>query len=431
MSSAGGPLSPETVDIAVVGAGAAGLMTAIAAGRANPQGLRILLLDSRQKVGAKILISGGTRCNVTNVKVTPSDYEGGPRHFVKHVLEAFTPDETIRFFESIGVELVLEPTGKYFPTTHSGKTVLDALLKELGHVHAELKTGVKITEIKKVKELFSLKGRDASEEKGVYEVWARRVVLSTGGLSYPETGSDGTGFVVAAGLGHTLVETSPALTPLTTEDEDWKALSGITLDVKLSFYKRGKKEKEAKGSFLFTHFGFSGPAALDISRHFVRARREEEPRIEVSFLPEETEETLRHRLEDDGERHPQRLFKNYLAEEFLLPARFVETFFKKTGFGERRVLGRCTRPQRQKLIHLLLNYPLEVSGVIGYKKAEVTAGGLDLKEVNVSTMESRRAPGLYFAGEILDMDGRIGGFNFQWAWSSGTLAGRSAVRSLS
>ena len=420
----------ETADIVIVGAGAAGLVAAIMAGRSNPSGLKIWLLDSRQKVGAKILMSGGGRCNVTNERVSVSDYEGGPRHFIKHVLNAFTPADTLKFFEAIGVKLSLEPGGKYFPATYSGKTVLEALLKEAGRHRIDLKPGVKITKIEKKKDLFCMKGRLTSEKNRPCEFFARRVLLATGGLSYPETGSDGTGLSVAETLGHTQVRTSPALTPLTTENKDWGALSGITLDVKLSFYKSDKKAAEAEGSFLFTHVGFSGPAALDISRHFARAEKQELPKIVASFLPKQTEESLGRRFEQGAKAHPDKLIKSFLAAELSLPGRFIALLFNKIEMDEKNTLAKCPRARRQRLIHGLLNCDLEVSGVAGYEKAEVTAGGVDLGEVNFSTMESKRVPGLFFAGEILDVDGRIGGYNFQWAWSSGAVAGRSAVKSL-
>ncbi len=404
-------------DIAVVGAGAAGLMTAIWAARG---GARVVLFDTRQKIGAKILISGGTRCNVTNLQVTPSDYHGAPSHFLKHVLEAFTPAESIHFFESLGVPLVLEPTGKYFPTTHSGQTVLAALLKEIGRLNVGLRTGICITSVKKSGDGFQLNG----------QIFAKRVVLTTGGLSYPETGSDGTGFGIAESLGHTIVQTAPALTPLTTDDEDWKSLSGVTMDVKLSFYNSGKKKSEQEGSFLFTHFGFSGPAALDISRHFALSKKEDQPEIKASFLPKFKEESLKKHFIAAQKKTHGKFIKNFLTDEFSLPARFVEILLKKLKLDEKASVRRVNDPLLGQLTHSLLNCALPVTGVVGYKKAEVTAGGVDLREIKVSTMESRLLPGLYFAGEILDMDGRIGGFNFQWAWSSGALAGRSAARSL-
>ncbi len=418
----------DLVDIAIVGAGAAGLMSAIWAGRINQakrSALSILLLDTRQKIGAKILMSGGTRCNVTNKEVKPSDFQGGPRYFVKHILEAFTPQATAQFFKQIGVDLVLESTGKYFPATHSAQTVLDALMKEAARVGVLLKTGIRITEITKTGDLFRLKNAD-----GAYQVLARKVILTSGGLSYPTTGSDGTGFGVAKNFGHTIVNTFPALTPLLTSDRDWQALSGISLEAKLSFFKNGRKECDYKGPLLFTHFGFSGPAALDISRHFATADGEDHPQIVASFLPRDHEASLKEAFQGGQKKNLNKLIKNILVEEFSLPARFVETFLKKIGISGNEPISQFSSENRKRLIRLLLHHPLAITGVYGYKKAEVTAGGVDLKEVKVSTMESKRMKGLYFAGEILDVDGRIGGFNFQWAWSTGAVAGRSAAENL-
>ena len=427
------------VGIAVVGAGAAGLMAAIWAGRtaidpgrtkdsSTLKSINIVLFDTKPKIGAKILMSGGTRCNVTNQDVKPSDFQGGPSHFVKHVLEAFTPQETIRFFKEIGVELTLESTGKYFPVTHSAQTVLEALKREAKRVGVTFKTGVRITEIQKAAGSFHLKSAD-----GTYHVSARKVVLATGGLSYPTTGSDGAGHEVAKRFGHTIVPTVPALTPLLTSDSDWKILSGISLEVGLSFSalggRNGKKESECRGSFLFTHFGFSGPAALDISRHFSGAQKEKHPQIIANFLPEHREESLNVALQSARKKNPNKCIKNLLADEFSLPDRFVETFLKKSKVSGAEPIAKCSSENRKRLIRSLCHYPLEVTGVFGYTKAEVTAGGVDLKEINVATMESKLVDGLYFAGELMDADGRIGGFNFQWAWSTGAQAGRSAGNS--
>lgn len=416
------------VDLAVIGAGAAGLVAAIWAARtaqAKQKSLQIFLFDTRQKIGAKILMSGGTRCNVTNKEIKPSDFQGGASHFVKHALEAFTPRETIQFFKEIGIELLLEPTGKYFPATHSAQTVLTALIDETKRTGVTLKTGVRISEITEQGNLFHLKSvRDENF------ISARKVILTTGGLSYPTTGSDGAGYEIAKRFGHTITETHPALTPLLTDQSDWKALSGIALDAKLTFFSGGKKKHECQGSFLFTHFGFSGPSALDISRHFSSAAKNTDPQIVASFLPKHHEESLKTEFQSVQKKNPNKFIKNILTEEFSLPSRFVETFLKKIGVNGNEPLSKCSGENRRKLNRSLLHYPLEVTGVFGYKKAEVTAGGVDLKEIKVAAMESKLVDGLYFAGEMMDVDGRIGGFNFQWAWTSGAVAGRSAAKSL-
>ncbi len=419
---------PEPVhDIAVIGAGAAGLMTAISAGREaarRHKKISIILFDTKNKIGAKILISGGTRCNVTNTSVKATDYEGGAAHFIRHVLEAFKPEQVRALFSEIGVELVLEPTGKYFPVTNSGRTVLEALIKETKRLGVDLRQNNRIESIQKKGDSFVLTGSAPGDR-----VEAKTVILATGGLSYPETGSDGTGYRIARSLGHSLVPTHAALTPLLSKDSDWAGISGVTMNVTLSFYKNGRKEKERSGSFLFTHFGFSGPAALDISRFWAIHASNSEVAIRASFLPSEKEESFIKKIEREAGASSNQFLKNFLAG-FGLTQSFVEVLLRKIGIDGRISVRDLHRKDRTRLVQGLFYYPLEVTGVYGYKKAEVTAGGIDLGEVRVGTLESKKTPGLYLAGEILDVDGRIGGFNFQWAWSTGWIAGMSAARTV-
>ena len=384
----------------------------------------IALFDSRKKIGAKILISGGTRCNVTNRLVRETDYWGAPKHFVRHVFKAFTPAQTIDFFKRIGVELVLEPSGKFFPATHSGRTVLEALIREVESQNVFLKTPVRVLDVEIEKEFFFLSTR--AEDGAPKQFFrARRVVLCTGGLSLPETGSDGVGLAIARKLGHEMVLTAPALTPFKSQDKLWAELSGVALKTRLDFYLNGKKKSESEGDFLFTHEGFSGPVCLDISRHFTTANLKDKPEIRACFLPSTGAHELSVELKSISGATGT-LFR-FLNQKHGLPRRFAETMIRKCGWEG---MDRLPDNWRAVFSQHLLNYPLEVSGVVGYRKAEVTAGGVDLKQVNISSMESKKIKGLYFAGEILDVDGRIGGFNFQWSWSSGAVAGRSAMESL-
>jgi len=418
----------ESADIVIVGAGAAGLMTAIWAGRtaqANKTPKKIILFDSKAKIGAKILMSGGTRCNVTNREVTSADYEGEPRHVIKHVLEGFRPEETRQFFQEIGVALVLEPTGKYFPETNSAQTVLTALIEEMRRVDVDLRTQARVTQIKKIEQGFRLQLVDQDAA-----LIAKQVVLTTGGLSHPTTGSDGAGYVMAKQLGHTARPTFPALTPLMTTDKIWQSLSGIAFPMTLSFYQNGKKQKERTEAVLFTHFGFSGPAALDISRYWASAEKESAPQIVARFLPEQNEESLKQLFKTGRKKFPTQQLHNFFLKQTSLPARFLEAIFTKLKINGETVLAELSEKTIKQLIQGFLYYPLEVSGVYGYQKAEVTAGGVDLREIHPATMASKKMPGLFLAGEILNVDGRIGGFNFQWAWSTGVLAGRACVLTL-
>jgi len=401
-------------DVIVVGAGAAGLMTAI---QAAEGGLQVLLLEGQKKVGAKILMSGGTRCNVTNKAVSEKDFNSEKIIYVRNILRSFSNTDTIRFFNDLGVELLLEPTGKYFPSTNSGKTVLDALMRKVEVSKITLLVEHKVKAISFNNNEYSLKGDN-------FHFNGKNVVLTTGGLSYPTTGSDGTGYRLAQSFGHPMIGTDPALTPLTTSDNDLKSLSGITLDVELSLTEDGKKQFSCRDSFLFTHVGFSGPSALDISRHYLRAKGKK--MVKVNFIPDHDENSLQTYLAKIQKDIPRKTIRNVLIE--LMPQRLVDIILKKTGLEADLAMNQLDKTSRLNLICRCVQYPLDVTGVLGYSKAEVTAGGIDWSEINPKTLESKLVPGLFFAGEILDVDGRIGGFNFQWAWASGHTVAQAIIK---
>lgn len=401
-------------DVIIIGAGAAGLMTAIQAAR---EGVRVLLLEGQKKVGAKILMSGGTRCNVTNKAVSEKDFNSAQIIYVRNILRSFTNDKTLQFFKDLGVELKLEPTGKYFPSTDSGKTVLEALLRQIKTGGVTLLTEHKVKAVVSNQNGFIVKGDG-------FQFETKNIVLTTGGLSYPTTGSDGTGYRLAQSFGHSMIETCPALTPLTTQDNDFKSLSGITMEVVLTLWVDGKKDCSFQDSFLFTHVGFSGPAALDISRHFLRARGQK--RIIANFIPAYDENSFQNLLRKAQQDSPRMILKNLLIK--YLPERLAGVILKKAGQQGDLTLNQLDRVSRQRLIDGCVQYPLDVNGVLGYSKAEVTAGGVDWTQINPKTLESKLIPGLFFAGEILDVDGRIGGFNFQWAWASGYTVGQALHR---
>jgi predicted Rossmann fold flavoprotein len=401
-------------DVVIVGAGAAGLMTAITA---SGSGLRILLLEGQAKVGAKILMSGGTRCNVTNKGVSEKDYNSRQIIFVRNILRSFNNERTLQFFEDLGVEMVLEPTGKYFPATHSGKTVLDALLRKTKECGITLLTGHKVKGLAAGKNSFTLSGEGFHFE-------ARNVVLTTGGLSYPSSGSDGTGLKLAQALGHPMIETAPALTPLMSADADFKTLSGIAFEAQLTLLADGKPCFCRRDGFLFTHFGFSGPAALDISRHWLKTAGRKQ--MIVNFIPAFNEDSLRAHFSRIRENAGRRTVKSVLND--LMPERLADVLLKKAGIEGASPVNQLEKQALRGLMDACLQYSLDITGVYGYGKAEATAGGVDLAQVNPKTLESRIVPGLFFAGEILDVDGRIGGFNFQWAWSSGRAVGEALCK---
>ncbi len=398
-------------DVTVVGAGAAGLMTAIMAKRAGIPS--VLLLDSKARIGAKILMSGGTRCNVTNQSITEKDFHTEQKNILKSVLKFFPSEKAVDFFKGLGVEVVLEEGGKYFPETHSGRTILEVLTREVERLGIRLENPRKVTQLRYRDSLFEVAGNDFSYQ-------TRLVVLTTGGLSYPATGSDGGGYEIAKTFGHRIVNTAPSLTPLCSKDRDFQKLSGLSLPARLTLWADGVKSAVYEGDFLFTHFGFSGPVVLNISRHWIREKeKQHEVRLEASFVPTEKEESFRETFLQQVSKNPNKTLKNFLTR--YLPQRLAEAFLKKAGLPEDGFFHQVKKEQRQMLRKFLFACPLEIQGTLGYQKAEVTAGGVDLAGVERQTLESKLQPGLFFAGEILDVDGRIGGFNFQWAWSSAAV----------
>jgi predicted Rossmann fold flavoprotein len=394
-------------DVAVIGAGAAGLTAAMFAAQS---GARVIALDGAKKLGAKILISGGGRCNVTHDVVTPDDFNGN-RNAIAKVLRSFSVAQTIDWFSSLGVALKREETGKLFPTTDRAKTVLDALVNDARSLKIEIRTAYRVVALVRG-ENFRI--NDAVE--------ARRVIIATGGRSVPKTGSDGSGFDLVRALGHTVTHTFPALVPLVIESDHWiRELSGTSAEVELTLRSStGRVLRRERGSMLMTHFGLSGPVVLDMSRHWIDAKRTDAVSLSVNFLPGESFESVDRQLLDAARANPRATAASTLRGR--VPERVLDRLSAPDP------LGKLTRDARRKIARDLTELELPVSRDRGFDYAEVTAGGVPLSEVDMSTMESRICDGLHLCGEILDVDGRIGGYNFQWAWASGRLAGLGTLK---
>lgn len=404
----------DRLDVAVIGGGAAGLAAAIFAAR-RARGSRIAILDGARKLGAKILVSGGGRCNVTNVKVRPADYCGGSAHIIKRVLAALPVERTVAFFREIGVELHEEEYGKLFPNTNTARTVLDALVGEARRLGVEILCGHRVTGLARAGDSFRVETSAGRRTAG-------RVVLATGGLSLPKTGSDGVGYELAKSLGHRIVPTTPGLVPLVLSGAFHRALSGMSLAVELCIRAEGEKPRRIAGPMLWTHFGVSGPAALDASRHWHRARIERRAvGVTASFLPGLSFENAEARLIDAAGAQPKAHLHGVVAA--WMPARMAEAILKELHIEPRVRMAHLSRDDRRRLARGLVEWPIPIADSRGYAYAEVTAGGVPLAEIDGATMESRVCPGLYLVGEILDCEGRLGGFNFQWAWVTGFVAG--------
>jgi hypothetical protein len=403
------------------------LATAVFTRRSNPA-LHVVVLEGARQPGAKILVSGGARCNVTNAVVSERDFWGGSRTIVRRVLRTFTVEETIAFFRELGVPLHEELDGKLFPDSNRSRDVLNALLREVERCGATLLAGHRVHSIDRAGSGFTV-----STAHGTLE--ASRVVLATGGQSLPKSGSDGAGYGFAERLGHSLVATTPGLVPLmmSANSHFHTQLSGVSHPAEIAVWVDGRITTRLTGSLLWTHFGISGPLALDASRHWLRAQTEgRSAAMVLNFYTGWTFDDLDRHLTTLGRARPRTSVEHALAagggEMQGLPASVVRAVLMGLRIDGGTALSQLPREERRLLVRAMTARPLPVSGSRGYNYAEVTAGGVALSEIDPSTMESRVCRGLYLVGEVLDVDGRIGGFNFQWAWSSARAAARGLSR---
>jgi predicted Rossmann fold flavoprotein len=404
-------------DVLVLGAGAAGLMASI---HAAERGRRTLLLEKNRKPGVKILMSGGTRCNITQATDERGIVEAfGPNgRFLHSALAAFGVQDTVDLFEAEGVATKVEETRKIFPASDKALDVLDALLRRLRRSGATLALGEPVTDLRQA----ASGGFEVVTPQRI--ITCPRVIVTVGGQSYPGSGTRGDGYAWAARFGHTIVPPKPALVPITV-DAPWVAeLRGITLaDVGLKILERDQVLATRRGGFLFAHFGLSGPAPLDISKAITRHANPTTLTLAVDFLPSmreiEFDEFLKRESLASGKKQLAVVLSEYL------PRRLADALLSLTGQPTDRRAAGLSRDERAKLVAVVKRLQVPVRGTLGFEKAEVTTGGVALDEVDSRTMQSKLAPGLYLAGEILDLDGPIGGYNFQAAWSTGWLAGRS------
>ena len=415
--------APETRPVVIVGAGAAGLATAIFAAEAIPAEERgsITLLEGARRIGAKILVSGGGRCNVTHVAVGPEDYHGS-RPVVRNVLKGFGVAATREWFTSLGVELKEEPTGKLFPVTDSARTIVDALVGRLEELGVDVQVDARVESIERNGDgLFHLQLGDRT-------ITAEQLVLATGGRSLPKSGSDGVGYSFARALGHTVTDTWPALVPLVLDEDFGHAdLSGVSHRAELSVRVGGKRIASATGELLWTHFGISGPVALDISRTWVR---EEElghaPTLHCHSVPDFSREEIEDAFLSEGRRTPTMTAERFLSHE--LPRRIAQWHCRRSGLEPRHPISQVPKEARRTLLDRVSALHLPATAPRGWNVAEVTAGGVPLAEIDHRTFASRACDQLSLVGEILDCEGRLGGFNFQWAWASGAAAGRAIAK---
>lgn len=411
----------EAWDVVVVGAGAAGL---VAAERAAERGFRTLLLEKNRKPGVKILMSGGTRCNLTHDTDRAGIVKafGDQGKFLQSALAALPPRALVDLVEGEGVRTKVEDTGKVFPVSDRALDVLDAFLKRLARTQAVLRLEAPLESFEPGPGGFVLHTPQG-------DLSTRALVLTTGGKSYPGCGTCGDGYAWAERIGHLVTPLRPALTPIKVPPADVLPLQGLTLphvrvrivDPPVGNGPSKKPLVETVNSLLFAHFGLSGPAALDPSRAVSGHPQPQRLRVELDFVPDVTAEAIAEALRVQGQSSGKRLVLNALPP--AIPARLADELCRRAGVPPDRTLANLGKPERARLVDWIKRWSAPVLGVMGFAKAEVTAGGVSLAEVDSRTMQSKKVPGLYFAGEILDVDGPIGGFNFQAAFSTGWLAG--------
>jgi len=415
-------------EVVVIGAGAAGML---AAARAAMRGRRTLLLEKNRKLGVKILISGGTRCNITHHADARGIAEAFPKRqgqFLRSPLAALPPERLLAMIEQEGVATKIEATGKIFPVSDRAIDVRDALARILQRSGCEVRPATPVRGIERLDAGFRV-------ELPTDALLARRLIVACGGQSYPGCGTTGDAYAWARHLGHSLVPPVPALTPILSPDPWLTDLSGVTLsDAALTVVDRtcmpdamtvpkAAVRDARRGSLLFTHKGLSGPAALDLSRAITLSPTVGDLLLLANFVPPQTLESCARRLRELSGGDGKRQLASVLGEQ--LPRRLVTALLGRSQIDPDRRMAELSKREASRVAMLLTQCPINIAGTAGFAKAEVTAGGVVLEEINSKTMESKLVRGCYFAGEVLDLDGPIGGYNFQAAFSTGWLAGSS------
>lgn len=401
--------------VLVIGGGAAGMMAAITAKR---KGANVILLERNNRVGKKILATGNGRCNYTNVNLNIANYHGENPKFAYSTLSQFGVVETMDFFEQLGITPAIEDNGKVFPLSFQSSSILDVLRFEMEDLGIEVLTDSFVKEIEKGDNFVLILNNGK-------KVYGDKVILATGGNAAPNTGSDGYGYKLAQSLGHTIVPIFPGLVQLKLEGDIFKQIDGVKVLGKASLYREGQLIKEDIGDVLFTNYGISGPPILQISRTALQyLNKGDNVEIGVSIIHTRTEEELYEYLKYRFSFMPKKTIEigliGFINKRLILP------ILREVNINKDKQIAHLTNEEIRQISNILTDWRFNIIGSKSFKDAQVTAGGVNTNEINPSTMESKLVKGLFFAGEIVDIDGDCGGFNLQWAWSSGYVAGENA-----
>ena len=409
-------------DIVIIGAGPAGLIAAIESGKSSA---KILVLEKMHNPALKLRISGKGRCNITNDAVLEDfiSHFGKNGRFLKFAFAKFFNTDLIRYFEKLGVQFKLERGGRYFPKNDDAGEIANALLNKVKSLNIPISTNSEVISITKSKnKKFTV---TINKNNQHIQIEADKVVLATGGKSYPRTGSTGAGFKLASQLGHTVTPISPSLVPIETKGGTAKKLQGLSLkNVKAQVWCGNKKVDERFGEMVFADFGLSGPIILSLSKTVVKLIDDKEKVfVSIDLKPALDHKMIERRIIREINEHSRQGFKNLLKN--LLPGKLVPVFIEKLKISEEKQLSQINSKEHKRLRMLLKEFQFEVTGYRSFNHAIVTSGGICIKEINPQTMESKLVKGLYFAGEIIDIDADTGGFNLQAAFSTGWIAGKA------
>ncbi len=410
-------MNPKQTGIIVVGGGASGIMASIFAKKNSDN---VILIDKNERIGRKLLTTGNGRCNLTNESVSVINYHCTSKNFPAGILGKFNNIDAMNFFKKLGLGLITEDKGRIFPQSNQASSVLDLLRLELSKLGVELECNTDITSIVKDKtgnyELTDSSGRIFKSFK---------VILAGGGKAAPHTGSDGSGYSLAMMTGHSLITPFPALVGLTLDGDEHKSMEKMFWTGEITIFLDGKRSKSSKGDIIFTNFGISGLAVLELSRYAMEGiLNNKEVELAIDFIPELSAEEKIKFIKKRKEDYPERPMEHFFTG--VLNKRIGQMMIKKAGIRLNNEVSKMSMEDIERLAGLLNGWKFKVKGDNGWNNAQVTAGGINCDEVDESTLESKISRGLYFCGEILDVDGDSGGYNLQWAWSSGYLAGVSA-----
>jgi predicted Rossmann fold flavoprotein len=411
-------LSANQTKVIVVGGGASGIMAAISAKRS---GADVTILERNPRIGKKILATGNGRCNFTNIHTDVSHYNGKNPKFIYGALYKFDVSHTIAFFEKLGIAHKVEESGKAFPMSDQASSVLDCLMYELNETGVKVLCNSYVKNVEKNKRGFQIYAEDGS----AYQ--CDSVVLAAGGKAMPSTGSDGNGYDIARILGHKIVDVFPALVQLKLEGPYYKQIQGTKFVGTTELIYNNKSVAKDRGDILFTNYGISGPPILQLSRkagEFLKVGKE--AMLKVAIIDSMTREELNSYLTERFKNMPRRTVELSLVG--FVNKRLIPVILKEAGIKDlKSQVANISVKERDKIAGILTDWRFKVRGTKSWQSAQVTAGGVDTSEINPNTMESNLVKGLFFAGEIIDIDGQSGGFNLQWAWSSGFLAGQCAA----